>query len=229
MICVEIQPNNILTVKNDILVNAVSESVKHETIKFLFSDNWKGYQKTAVFSASGVEPINVLLDEASELCISKQECYIPFEVLKGDWFYLSVFGVNGDSLATTTKAKIEVLESGYALGDKPSQPTQSEYSQMLQIANQAKEIAQKLRQDAENGLFKGEKGEKGEDGTKGEKGDKGDPYVLTDEDKNNIANKVQTEVGKIKITDDGSGNVTIALVGNTFEGEVLLDGDEVSY
>lgn len=170
MICVEIHSNNVLTVRDDILSNAVSDSVKHETVKFLFSDNWRDYQKTAVFSAEGVDPINVLLDEDSNLCLSSDECYIPFEVLTGDSFYLSVFGVKGDSLATTTKIKIRVFESGYALGDKPSEPTESEYSQIMGIATLARAIAQSVRDDADNGLFKGEKGDKGENGERGESG-----------------------------------------------------------
>ena len=219
MICVEIQPNNVLTVRNDILVNAVSESVKHETIKFLFSDNWNDYRKTAVFSAEGVDPINVLLDGSSELCLSSEECYIPFEVLKGDSFYLSVFGIKGDSLATTTKAKIKVLESGYALGDQPAKPTQSEFSQMLEMANTTKQIAEQLRQDAENGLFKGEKGDKGDTGERGVSG----IYVGSGE---------MPEGYNVQIDPDGEVLDVKAIIEDAlanFDGTTLPDGDEVSY
>lgn len=174
MICVEVHSNNVLTVRNDTFANAVSDSAKHETIKFLFSDNWKDYQKTAVFSAKGVEPINIVLDAQSDLCISDDECYIPFEVLKGDEFTLSVFGVNGEKLATATQEKIKVFTSGYALGDAPLEPTPDEYSQIVDIMTEAKQIAQSVRNDADNGLFKGDKGDKGDTGDKGDKGEKGD-------------------------------------------------------
>ncbi len=171
MICVEVHSNNVLTVRNDTFANAVSDSVKHEKVKFLFSDNWKDYQKTAVFTAEDVEPINIVLDGKNELCVSEDECYIPFEVLKGDSFTLSVFGVCGDSLATTTKENVRVFESGYALGDAPGDPTPDEYSQLLTIMTETREIAQSVRDDADSGVFNGEKGEKGDKGDKGDSGD----------------------------------------------------------
>lgn len=174
MICVEVHSNNVLAVRNDTFANAVSDSVKHETVKFLFSDNWKDYQKTAVFSAAGVDPINIVLNGENKLCVAEDECYIPFEVLNGDSFILSVFGVSGESLATTTQAEIMVLASGYAVGDEPSEPTKSEYSQIIDIMTETKQIAQSVRDDANSGLFKGEKGDKGETGQKGDVGEKGD-------------------------------------------------------
>ena len=177
MICVEVHSNNVLNVRNNTFANAVSDSIKHETVKFLFSDNWKDYQKTAVFSAEGVEPINILLSGENKLCVAEDECYIPFEVLKSDSFLLSIFGVKGDSLATTTQVKIEVLVSGYALGDAPKEPTQSEYSQLLQTMEQTKQIAQSVRSDADNGFFKGEKGDKGEVGPQGIQGEKGEQGI----------------------------------------------------
>jgi hypothetical protein len=192
MINVEVLSNNKLTVRNDALAKAVSDSVKHETVKFSFADNWKDYLKTAVFSTDEVDAINVALNRENMMCISEDECYIPHEVLKGKGFYLSVYGVKGDSLATSTKVKIEVLESGYALGDEPEEPTPSQYSQILEMVNETKGIAEKLRQDAQNGVFTGEKGDAGE---KGDKGDKGDPYILTEEDKNEIADKVKENMG----------------------------------
>lgn len=212
MINVEVLSNNKLTVRNDALAKAVSDSIKHETVKFSFADNWKDYLKTAVFSTDEVDAINVALNRENMMCITEDECYIPHEVLKGRGFYLSVYGVMGDRLATTTKIKIEVLESGYALGDEPEEPTPSQYSQILEMVNETKDIAEKLRQDAQNGLFNGEKGAQGEQGIqgaqgekgeKGDKGDKGDPYTLTEEDKNEIVLKVKEDtVGGVSSWND---------------------------
>ena len=81
---------------------------------------------------------------------------------------------------------------------------------IMEMANTTKQIAEQLRQDAENGLFKGEKGEKGEQGVQGPKGDRGD-------------------TAGINVTDDGNGNVTIISVLNNLDGESLPDGDGVSY
>ncbi len=195
MISVEVHSNNVLTVRDNTFSNAVSDSVKHETVKFLYSDNWKNYQKTAVFSAEGVEPVNILLSNENNLCVSEDECYIPFEVLKGDSFMLSVFGVDGDCLATTPRIAIEVLESGYALGNLPQEPTESEYGQIINIMAETQQIAQSVRNDADKGLFKGERGEKGEQGVRGPKGADGSNYVLTDTDKQEIAGIIESSTG----------------------------------
>ncbi len=217
MISVEVHSNNVLTVRNDTFANAVSDSVKHETVKFLFSDNWKNYQKTAVFSAEGVEPINIVLDGENELCVSENECYIPFEVLKGDRFMLSVFGVLDESLATSTQENIKVYTSGYALGDAPQDPTPDEYSQIVSIMTEAKEIAQSVRTDADNGLFKGEKGDKGEQGEKGldgmgKKTEEGGE-IFNDLENNTAAKNAHAEGKKTKANGNAShaeGNQTKA-------------------
>ena len=200
MICVEVHSNNVLTVRNNTFSNAVSDSVKHETVKFLFSDNWKDYQKTAVFSAEGVEPINVLLTTENGLCVAENECYIPFEVLKGERFILSVYGVNGDKRATSTRVTVEVLESGYAVGDKPKEPTKDQYSQIITLMTDTKAIAQSVRDDADAGVFNGERGEQGA---------KGDTYTLTEADKLEIADMV-------KIIDMAPAIVNTVSGGNDF-------------
>lgn len=57
------------------------------------------------------------------------------------------------------------------------------------VIQEAVAAAYSVREDADNGLFKGDKGDKGE---KGDKGDKGDTYVLTDNDRSVIAAMVMT-------------------------------------
>ena len=169
--------------------NTVSDSVKFDTVRFVFPDSWKDYTKTAVFSDDDGVCVNIILEKGNDLCINENECYIPHEVLKSHSFGLSVFGILGDSVATTTKVKIPVLKSGYAEGDKPTEPTESEYQQLINLATDTKEIAQSVRDDADNGVFKGEKGaqgERGEKGDRGEKGEKGDTGEVTLEYANNI-------------------------------------------
>ncbi len=174
MILVEVHSNNVLAVRDDTFTNAVSDSVKHETVKFIFPESWSDYQKTAVFSAEGEEPINIVLNSNNPLNISENECYIPYEVLTGIQFTVSVFGVAGTHVATTTRVCIEVLESGYALGDAPGEPTENVYSQILSIVSYAEDLAQSVRDDANNGLFKGDKGDTGPQGPKGEQGPRGE-------------------------------------------------------
>lgn len=156
-----------------VLQTTVSDSVLFEKIGFDFPKSWNGYTKTAVFR-NGETTVSVVLDKSSELCMGENECYIPYEVIKAPQFTVSVFGVSGESRATTQQASIKVTESGYGTGDTPSEPTPTQYEQLVSIANATKQVAQSVRTDADNGVFKGDKGEKGD------KGDKGDPFVYSD-------------------------------------------------
>lgn len=152
----------------------VSDSVKFDTVKFTFPDSWNGYTKTVVFKTEDEKTINVVLDMVNPLCVNENECYIPHEVIKSPCFYLSVFGVLGDSVATTTQVRVPVLQSGYAVGDEPKEPTPTEYQQLINLASQTKIIAETVREDADKGLFKGEKGDKGDQGIQGVQGIQGE-------------------------------------------------------
>ena len=168
-------------IKVDVLENGfvvpyestVSDSVKFEKIKFNFPREWLGYTKTAVFT-NGETTINVVLDGSNTLATGENECYIPHEVIKCPGFTVSVFGVDGDSIATSAKALIKVMESGYVIGENPSDPTPTEYQQIINIISETKSIAQSVRDDADSGLFKGEKGDTGPQGEQGIQGEKGD-------------------------------------------------------
>ena len=146
--------------------NTIADSVMFEKISFNFPETWNGYDKTAVFR-NGDEKISVVLNSDSALCTGENECYVPYEVIKAPQFTVSVFGVSGDSRATTPQARIMVRESGYGEGDMPSEPTPTEYEQLVSLANATKQIAQSVREDADRGLFKGEKGDTGAQGEKG--------------------------------------------------------------
>ena len=150
-----------------VLQDTISDGVKFETVCFKLPKSWDGYQKTAVFKGGANQTLNVVLNPENDLCISENECYIPHEVLKAPGFKLSVFGVSGDSVATTTEAKINVLQSGYAKGDEPSDPTPTVYEQLINLADTTKQIAQSVRDDADSGKFKGDKGDTGPQGEKG--------------------------------------------------------------
>ena len=82
--------------------NTIADSVMFEKIRFNFPDTWNGYDKTAVFR-NGDEKISVLLNSDSALCTGENECYVPYEVIKAPYFTVSVFGVLGESRATTPR------------------------------------------------------------------------------------------------------------------------------
>ncbi len=166
MIRANILPNNQLIVKE----NTVADGVMFDKVVFTFPSTWNGFSKTAVFSSDTQEPILIVLQESNPLCMGENCCYIPFEVLKQGGFYLSVFGVQGEKRATSTKEFVNVLESGFAEGEAPCDPTPTEYEQIINLITETNEIAQQVRNDADSGVFKGEKGEKGDRGEVGYSG-----------------------------------------------------------
>ena len=154
----------------------ITDSARSEKIHFNFPESWNGYVKKALFK-NGEKSVSVFLNADETMCTGKDECFIPHEVIKAPQFTVSVFGVSGDSRVTSAEATIEVTESGYTKGDFPTNPSPTEYEQLLNIAAETTQIAQSVRTDADNGNFKGEKGDTG---PKGDKGDKGEAFTYED-------------------------------------------------
>lgn len=217
--------------------NTVADSVMHEKISFNFPDCWSGYTKTVVFG-NGETLLNVILNGDDRLCSGKDECYIPYEVIKAPEFTVSVFGTLGKSRITTLQARVNVRESGYANGDSPSDPTPTVYEQLINIANETKQladetkqIAQSVRADADNGVFKGEKGDKGDTGAQGiqgEKGDKGDTGAQGIQgiqgekgekgDAFTYADFTDEQLANLKGEKGDTGEVTLEYANNIFSG-----------
>lgn len=168
MININVQSNGQVIVNG----NTLSDSVRFEKIHFDFPEGWNGYIKKAVFRNGDTE-ISIFLNGDETVCTGVDECYVPGEVVKAPGFTVCVLGIKGDSLATSAEAAVEVTESGYTKGDFPENPTPTEYEQLLNFANETQKIAQSVRDDAENGVFKGEKGDMGPQGEKGDKGEQG--------------------------------------------------------
>lgn len=146
----------------------VSDSVEYLKVKFEYSDDWQGYTKTAVFTNEALDKsVAVVLEEGSSLYIGENTCLVPYEVIKAPEFRVSVFGIKGESLITASAGYVEVVASGYCEGDEPASPSQSEYQQIINIMSDTRVVAQSVREDADNGAFRGEKGEKGDTGNSG--------------------------------------------------------------
>lgn len=157
----------------------ITDSARSEKIHFNFPESWNGYVKKALFK-NGEKTVGVFLNADKTICTGEDECFIPHEVIKAPQFTVSVFGVSGDSRVTSAEATIKVTESGYTKGDFPTNPSPTEYEQLLNIAAETKQIAKSVRDDADSGAFKGEKGDTGPQGDKGEKGEKGDAFTYAD-------------------------------------------------
>ncbi len=124
----------------------------------LLSDDWQ-------------PPITALFDSYAVILDSSNSCLVPWEVLKKTTFKVSAFC--GD-LHTAAAAVIFVNPSGYVSGETPEPPSPDVYTQILDIASSAKNIAESVRADADAGAFDGEPGPKGDMGDTGPQGLKGD-------------------------------------------------------
>jgi hypothetical protein len=127
----------------------VADSKNYLYARFNFTDDWDNKNKTAVFK-NDTNIFNVILEN--------NRCLIPHEVIKKGWFNVSVFA--GD-LITANSVVISVAESGLIDGGTPLPPTPNIYNTILNIANEAKTIAQSIESRANQGEFNGSDGQDG--------------------------------------------------------------------
>jgi hypothetical protein len=124
--------------------------------EFEFNDDWEGLSKTVVFQ-SGDDKISVLLDESNQ-------CQIPWEVLENPRRILEVgvYGTKDETIVLPTIwAPIGQIKEGVSLGSNSKPPTPDVYSQILEKAKSAADIAQSVRDDANAGKFDGPPGPPG--------------------------------------------------------------------
>lgn len=154
---------NVRATKNYIDVIAreflTSGSVNAYTVAFSFDSIWDGLDRTAVFQA-GDSKISVILDDTNQ-------CQIPWEVLENPrrTLEVGVYGTrNGTVVLPTVWVSLGEIKQGVSLGDNNQPPTPDVYSQILQAAKDAEDIAQGVRDDADSGKFDGEVGPIGPQG-----------------------------------------------------------------
>lgn len=119
--------------------------------KFNFiGDEWTG-TKTALF-AQGEYSKSVVLDD-------NDECVIPWEFFDTDKnMTIGKVSVSCGDLVTTNCATVKITKSGYQESDASVPPSPDVYQQLIELAEDTKEIAQSVRDDADNGVFDGEEG-----------------------------------------------------------------------
>lgn len=140
-----------------------SGSVNVYLVQFAFSADWDELDKTAVFRA-GDTKISVVLDATNR-------CQIPWEVLenRGRPLEAGVYGTkNGTVVLPTIWATLGTIKEGASPGENTQPPTPDVYSQILAVAEKAQEIAQSVRDDADEGKFNGEPGPAGPEGPPGD-------------------------------------------------------------
>lgn len=157
--------------------------------KVIFTDFWSAYNKTVVFKRSS-NALGVPYTKFVESLASEIE--IPWEVLvESGTFKIGAYGTTDTEILPTLWSDNITIEYGTdTAGQAPEPPTPSVYQELIETAKQASEVAQSVRDDADSGKFDGKDGEKGDKGDKGETGADGKDYVLTVEDKQEIADIV---------------------------------------
>lgn len=116
-------------------------------------------------------PITAIFNEYTVILDDNNECLVPWEVLQNPGT-VKVSAFCGD-LHTASVATMVVNPSGYVDGQTPEPPTPDVYQTLVQTANNAKNIAQSVRDDADAGLFDGRPGEPGPQGPTGPRGPQG--------------------------------------------------------
>lgn len=130
----------------------VSDSLNAIDIKFLFSDDWDGFTKTAQFTQVNEEEekistYNVFLNEADEVLL-------PNEITSGV-VLISVFGVKGETRLTTAPLAYPVIKSGFTTdGETPIPPTPDLYQQIIERVESAVASAPSVKvEETEDGAI----------------------------------------------------------------------------
>lgn len=144
------------------------KSVKYLKAKFNFkTEDWNGAIKRAIFR-------NVKSKVENDTMLEDDSCVVPWEVLvESSDIEVSVHGVIGTENITTDVAVFN-LDRTLSGGSATQEPSSTVYEQMLKKMQETKEVAQSIRDDADQGKFNGKDGVNGVDGKDGAKGDKGD-------------------------------------------------------
>ena len=120
-------------------------------VGFIFSADWDGLNKTAVFSGS---------DVSRDVIVQNNECEVPWEVLTEPYgrLEIGVRGANGAGtiVIPTIWAIVGRIELGTEASEvDPADPTPSWADQVQAIATEALNTANGVRDDADNGEFDG--------------------------------------------------------------------------
>lgn len=154
-----------------------------------------------------VEFSNENHEKAETYIVENGQVAIPDFLLEENSPIVVYVKVVDEKSETTVKTiTIPVMSRQQADDGVAPENQQSFKQQIQQIMDDTKQIAQSVRDDADNGVFKGEKGDIGPEGPKGDKGDTGDDYVLTEDDLQEIAKLVN------KATFEESGIVRMATI-----------------
>lgn len=128
------------------------------------SDDWKDCNKRAFFKnkTTGVEKVQSINESG--------KCYIPHEVLQEPGYILISAEGQRNADANTyiiTTGSVGFYNNSTVHSGEETDPTPSEYMQVINAAEEAQKIAQSVRNDADSGKFNGAPGKDGASGKDG--------------------------------------------------------------
>lgn len=138
-------------------------------VRFGFSDEWEGLGKVAVFRGSG---------KSVDVVLTGEECCVPPEVLTdaGGVLSIGVYGTDGEEtvIPTVYVEAGEILPGAELSDNEPEELTPSLVAQILAAledaldeAEYAADLAESVRDDADEGMFDGREGATGAPGADG--------------------------------------------------------------
>lgn len=140
-------------------------------VQLNLSADFAGLAKTLVFSNGTASVDLVLVGDATEATVPPDVLTTPSVLLQ-----IGVYAADasGNIVIPTVYAYAgQIVQGAAPSGVDPSGPTPSWVAQVQQIAEEALETANSVRQDADAGKFDGEQGPPGPQGEQGERGETG--------------------------------------------------------
>ena len=145
---------NYYSLEPRILIAGTRNSYGFEALEFEFGDEWDGLDKTVTFYPVDGDPVALL--------ITGEPVKIPIEVMRSAGRAgFTVSGYAGEKTLVSLTGYLDVLDANDPSGDLPETPTENHVAQLISVANEALSVAQSVRDDADNGVFKGETGSAG--------------------------------------------------------------------
>lgn len=138
--------------------NPVSSSINYLTCDFTLSDIPEGSICTPVFvkNFKSYQPLNYQ-QKKDDNGVYIVTCTVPSFIIQPSHFDVSIFSFNPvtNERITFPAIKIRVTQSGYIGDPQFSDVDPTLYEQLLKEMSDTKEIAESIRQDANNGVFNG--------------------------------------------------------------------------
>ena len=164
------------------------------------TDEWSG-TKTALF-VQGEYSKSEILDENGT-------CEIPWEFFDADNTTFGYVSVYCGDLVTANRVVVDIVKSGYQESDASVPPSPDVYQQLVELAEDTKEIAQSVREDADAGELDGVtvtvQNKDGQQSAKVKNGKDGKDYEHSEEF-TKLAEQVRQDKSSVEQTVQGFGN-----------------------